>query len=72
MNKGAEPDSYFYIQNSDRIQGNRIDITIDPPPDLVIEVDITNSSTRSFPVYQQLGIPEIWRYANGSVKIYQL
>ena len=72
IKKGAEPDSSFYIQNSDRIQGSRIDISIDPPPDLVIEVDITNSSTRSFTVYQQLGIPEIWRYANGRVKIYQL
>lgn len=72
LNKGAEPDSSFYIQNSDRIRGTRIDITVDPPPDLVIEIDITNSSIRSFAIYQQLGVPEIWRYANGTVKIYQL
>jgi len=72
IKKGAEPDSSFYIQNSDRIQGSKIDISVDPPPDLVLEIDITNSSMRSFAVYQQLGIPEIWRYANGSVKIYQL
>lgn len=72
IKKGAEPDSSFYIQNADRIRGNRIDISIDPPPDLIIEVDITNSSTRSFAVYQQLGIPEVWRFANGSVKIFQL
>lgn len=72
IKKGAEPDSSFYIQNADRIQGNRIDIAIDPPPDLIIEVDITNSSARSFAVYQQLGIPEVWRFANGSVKIFQL
>ena len=72
IKKGAEPDSSFYIQNADRIQGNRIDISIDPPPDLIIEVDITNSSARSFAVYQQLGIPEVWRFANDSVKIFQL
>lgn len=72
IKKGAEPDSSFYIQNSDRIRGNRIDISVDPPPDLVIEIDITNSSTRSFAVYQQLGITEIWCYTNGSVKIFQL
>ena len=35
------------------------------------EVDITNSSARSFNVYQHLGIPEIWRYTNGSVKIFR-
>ncbi len=72
IKKGAEPDSSFYIQNADRIRGNRIDISIDPPPDLIIEVDITNSSARSFAVYQQLGIPEVWRFANGSIKIFQL
>jgi Uma2 family endonuclease len=72
IKKGAEPDSSFYIQNADRIRGNTINISVDPPPDLVIEIDITNSSMRSFAVYQQLGIPEIWRYANGSVKIFQL
>ena len=72
LKKGAEPDSCFYIQNADRIRGNRIDISVDPPPDLIIEVDITNSSARSFAVYQQLGIGEVWRYANGVVKIFQL
>jgi len=72
IKKGAEPDSCFYIQNADLIIGNRIDISVDPPPDLIIEVDITNSSARSFAVYQQLGISEIWRYTNGSVKIFQL
>lgn len=72
IKKGAEPDSSFYIQNSDRIQGTKIDISVDPPPDLVLEIDITNSSMRSFAIYQQLGIPEIWRYANGGIKIYQL
>jgi Uma2 family endonuclease len=72
IKKGAEPDSSFYIKNADRIQGNKIDIPVDPPPDLIIEVDITNSSTRSFAVYQQLGITEIWRYKNKNVKIFQL
>ena len=72
LKKGAEPDSCFYVQNADRIRGNRIDISVDPPPDLIIEVDITNSSARSFAVYQQLGIGEVWRYANGVVKIFQL
>ena len=72
LKKGAEPDSSFYIQNADRICGNQIDISTDPPPDLIIKVDITNSSARSFAVYQQLGIGEVWRYANGIVKIFQL
>ncbi|MEG4322143.1 MULTISPECIES: Uma2 family endonuclease [unclassified Microcoleus] len=72
LKQGAEPDSCFYIQNVDRILGKRLDISIDPPPDLVIEVDITSPSSNRFVVYTQLEIPEIWRYSGESVQIYQL
>ncbi len=72
LQQGAEPDSCFYIQNVDRILGKRLDISTDPPPDLVIEVDITSSSSNRFVVYTQLGIPEVWRYRSQTVQIYQL
>lgn len=71
LKQGAEPDSCFYIQNVDRILGKRLDISIDPPPDLVIEVDITSPSSNRFVVYTQLEIPEVWRYSAESVQIYQ-
>ena len=35
---------------------------MDPPPDLVIEIDITSPSFSKLPIYAQMGIPEIWRY----------
>lgn len=69
---GVEPDSCFYIQNSDRIRRFQIDIDKDPPPDLVIEVDIYSSSGRRLNIYKQLGVPEIWRYVRTGVKIYSL
>ena len=72
LEQGAEPDSCFYIQNVDRILGKRLDISIDPPPDLIIEVDITSPSSNRFVVYTQLGIPEVWRYRLQTVQIYQL
>lgn len=72
LEQGAEPDSCFYIQNVDRILGTRLDILTDPPPDLVIEVDITSPSSNRFLVYTQLGIPEVWRYRAQAVQIYQL
>ena len=41
--KGFEPDSCFYIHSIEQISGKRrLDLTQDPPPDLVIEVDITS------------------------------
>ncbi len=70
--KGAEPDSCYYIQNVDRIMGRTVDLANDPPPDLVIEVDITSSSRRRFEIYRQLGVPEIWRYLGQTVRINQL
>jgi Uma2 family endonuclease len=73
LEKGAEPDSCFYIQNVDRILGKKLNLATDPPPDLAIEVDITSSSQRRFGIYLQLQIPEVWRYTKQQgVVIYQL
>jgi Uma2 family endonuclease len=65
LRKAVEPDECFYIQHEALIRGkDRIDLGIDPPPDLVIEIDITHRS--HFDNYQSLGVPELWRY-NGSM-----
>lgn len=61
--KGFEPDSCFYIQNAERVYGKaQIDLTVDPPPDLVIEIDITSPSIPRLPLFAQLRVPEVWRY----------
>ena len=70
---GAQPDGVFYIRNAPRIIGKRkLDLNIDPPPDIVVEIDITNQSRGKFPLYAKLGIPEIWRYDGRSFEIYHL
>jgi Uma2 family endonuclease len=63
LEKAAEPDTCFYIQNVDRILGKRLNLETDPPPDLAVEVDITSASRRRFGIYLQLQIPELWRYS---------
>ena len=71
--RGFEPDSCFYIQSVERISGRAtLDLTIDPPPDLVIEIDLTNSSLDKFPIYTQVGVPEIWRYDGAELRIFHL
>jgi Uma2 family endonuclease len=63
LERGFEPDSCFYIQNEERVRGkDRIDLSVDPPPDLVIEINITNPSFSKLPIYAQIGVPEVWRY----------
>ncbi len=69
MVAGIEPDDCFYIQHQDMMMGkDRIDLTVDPPPDLVIEVDVT--STTALQAYTALQVPEIWRYHNRTLQIY--
>jgi Uma2 family endonuclease len=68
---GVEPDSCFYIQNEAKVRGkNRLDMTIDPPPDLALEVDVT--SRTYLEIYAQLGVPEVWRFERGQLRIYCL
>jgi len=68
ISAGVEPDDCFYIQNYQLMIGkDRIDLTIDPPPDLAIEIDVTSKTKVS--AYQTLKIPEIWRYENGNLEI---
>jgi len=65
---GLEPDQCFYIQNERAIRGKkRIDLSIDPPPDLAIEIDITSRTHPS--IYESLGVPELWRLERGSLQI---
>lgn len=73
MSVGKEPDSCYYIQNEARVRDKtEIDLTQDPPPDLAIEIDITNSSLNQLALYADLGVPEIWRFDGRRLKIYHL
>ncbi|MFN6570575.1 Uma2 family endonuclease [Dendronalium sp. ChiSLP03b] len=68
MRQAVEADTCFYIQNQAAVIGkNRIDLTVEPPPDLAIEIDIT-SRTR-FDNYEILGVPELWRYTQKGLEI---
>jgi Uma2 family endonuclease len=58
--KGIEPDSCFYIQSAQVGQGITVSIPQDLPPDLALEVDIANRSDSKLPIYQAMGVPEVW------------
>ncbi|MEI6441722.1 MAG: Uma2 family endonuclease [Nostocales cyanobacterium ELA583] len=68
MNSGIEPDDSFYIKNHVQMIGKeKIDLNIDPPPDLVIEIDVTSKT--QLDAYLALAVPEIWRYENDKLQI---
>ncbi len=61
--RGLEPDCCFYIRNVGAILGKmEIDLSIDPPPDLAIEIDIMSSCLNRLSIYAALGVPEVWRF----------
>lgn len=73
LKRGVEPDSGFYIANEPIMRTKQtLDLTIDPPPDLVLEIDYTNSSVDRLSIYQALGVNELWRYDEPTMLIYQL
>ena len=72
LKKGAEPDNAYYIQSQPLVKGRNVDFAQDPPPDLVVEVDITHTDIQKNQFYARIGVPEFWRF-NGKVwRIYQL
>lgn len=71
--QGAEPDASFYVQNAAAVIGkDDLDLRHDPPPDIVIESDLTSSSLDKFPIYAGLGVIEIWRVEQRQVQIHLL
>lgn len=73
LQRGFEPDSCFYIQNEERVWGKtRIDLTVNPPPDLIVEIDMSSPSLDKFSIYARLGVPEVWRYDGNRLTIFEL
>ncbi|HLE70164.1 MAG TPA: Uma2 family endonuclease [Vicinamibacteria bacterium] len=73
LDRGFEPDTCIYIRNAGSIRGKRrIELPADPPPDLVIEVDITSPSIDKMEIYMAMGVPEVWRYDATSLRFFAL
>ncbi len=70
---GFEPDSCFYIQSVESINGvRRLDPAVHPSPDVVIEIDMTSPSLRKFPIYARMNVLEVWRYSGKQATIFIL
>jgi Uma2 family endonuclease len=61
--KGVDPDECYYFRDEKKMRGRkRLDMRKDPPPELVVEIDITSRSIECEPICAALGVPEVWRY----------
>ncbi|MGI8543530.1 MAG: Uma2 family endonuclease [Aridibacter sp.] len=71
--KGFEGDGSFYFKNVEKIRGKeKLDLSKDSPPELVLEIDITHGSLSKFPIFAGLGIEEVWRFDGEKVLFYRL
>ncbi len=61
---GKEPDEGFFLgEDAAKMRlKTELDLTVDPPPTLAIEVDNTNSSELAMSTYARIGVPEVWRF----------
>jgi Uma2 family endonuclease len=67
--RGLEPDKSYYIANYSVVRGiKRINLNRHPPPDLVVEVDVTHKSLDRLEPYAKLGVPEIWQHGNKGIR----
>ena len=69
LQKGLEPDECYYVQNAGAVKGRQeFDFSVDPPPDLAIEIDISPPDVARQPIYAALGVPEIWKYDGSQIQ----
>jgi Uma2 family endonuclease len=72
LHRGSEPDNAYYIQNQPQVAGRNVDLSRDPAPDLIVEVDITHSDIDKNHLYASMGVPEFWRFNGQVLQILQL
>lgn len=71
LSKGFEADESYYIENAPLVRSvEEVDLAIHPGPDLVIEVDHTNSSMSKFGIYAGIRVAEVWRWVDEDLKLY--
>ena len=59
--KGLEADQCYWVANQSAMRTKkRIDLRTDPPPDLVIEIDVIHAVVDCETIHAALGVPEMW------------
>jgi len=73
LNRGLEPDKCYYIEHQAQMRGrDEVDLSIEPPPDLVVEVDLRSPSRNRMPIYAAIGVPEVWLWRRGTLSVFRL
>ena len=73
LERGLEPDECYWIANFEAVHKKcELDLRSDPPPDLVLEIDISRSSINRLELYRVIRVPEVWRYRKAGIEVHSL
>ncbi|MFQ5731832.1 MAG: Uma2 family endonuclease [Planctomycetaceae bacterium] len=73
LDRGFEPDQCYYVENEPQVRGkDELDLTVDPPPDVLIEIEITRSALDRLGIFAAMGIPEVWCTDGEQLRFLQL
>jgi len=65
LKRGFEPDASFFIKTAKQVRDKKkLDMEVDPPPEVIIEIDVTSDSMDKFSLYAALKVAEVWRYSD--------
>jgi Uma2 family endonuclease len=73
LNRGLEPDECYWIDYEAQMRHkDEYDQDKDPPPDLVIEVEVSRSVLDRMGIYAALKVPEVWRWDGQQLRFCRL
>ncbi len=71
--RGLEGDNCFWIQHEPQVRGKLTwDPLVDPPPDLVLEIEVSRSVLGRLAILAALKVPEVWAFDGESLRVYLL
>jgi Uma2 family endonuclease len=71
--RGLEPDESYWIEHEPQVRGREdIDLEMDPPPDLALEIEISRSTMNRMAIYAALRVPEAWRWDGETLSVHLL
>lgn len=73
LERGIEPDQCYYLEHEPQVRDkDEIDLTVDPPPDLALEIEISRSALNRMGIYAAIKVPEVWRFNGEVLRVYHL
>jgi Uma2 family endonuclease len=73
LQRGLEPDNCYYVANEPLVRNHlELDLTVDPPPDLAVEIDLRGGRGSKLAIYAAFGVPEVWCFDGRSLRVFVL